>query len=999
MTPARALFDEVVDLPHEQRVAFLDARCADPSCRLEVLQLLSWHDQVDDDFLQPVGWVEGVAPRDHSGETAGAYSLVAPLARGGMATVYRGRRADGRFESDVAVKVLDPGSGITAAQIDQERRALAILQHPNITRLIDAGELATGEPFLVMELVDGQPLDAYCRLHGLAPRAIVRLFLQVCAAVDAAHRTATLHRDLKPSNILVTPAGHVKLLDFGIARRIDPAPAASLGPSWMTAGYASPEQVRGDALTTGSDIYSLGVILSELIAHPSRDLAAVIAKARHADAGQRYAYVDQLVDDLKCLLEARPVSARKYTPAYRAQRFLTRNAVPSVLAGVAGIAVAVTVGMRISHGQEAERLAGATRRLLYAAEMRLAAQAFEAGSPSITRTLLERHLPAAGQEDIRGIEWYLLRHLQPQAAAALPITSEVNGVAWSPDDRWLATAANDGAITLWNPDSGQREAVLGTHAGKAWSVAFSSDGRSLASVGTDGFLRVWRVTDRTLSFEVVAHRVAARAVAFFPDSRQIVTGGDDGAVSVRDLASPNASRALSTEAGYVRSVDVSPDGRRIAATTDDGRILVWSGTGTTPDRVLRGGARYVTRVRFASNSQDVVSASLDGSILLWNLITGRLRASDHVDEGMMEAVAVTRDGQTVIGGHGPWVTFWRTDDWEIQRQQAAHDGRVTAMSLSTSGRRLATTGSDIQVKVWDLRTPASLPAVLGHQGDAWSIAFSSDSTRLASAGNDGALHVWDAVSGAQLQTIATGPASAKGVTFGAQGHVLFGAPRGGEVLGWDLASGSIVARLSHHSQQVYKVALSPDQSLLASAGEDGTAALWDLTTHRRRAVLPHAHRVRGVAFSADGARVATASEDQTIAIWRAVDGAKMATLRGHTESVFSVAFSPDGTLVATSSADRTIRLWDARTYKEVASLIGHGDRVWSVTFSPDGQRLASASSDSTVRIWDVETRRELVALKGPTAWRDVAFAPDGEKLAASSASGGIWLWHAPRDQR
>lgn len=1027
----RALFDELVDLAPEDRAVYLHRHCDDEARRLEVMQLLRSHDQLEPTFLQPIRWLGGLSPRDSVGATAGPYTLVKPLARGGMSTVYLGRRDDGRYDSDVAIKVLELGSGITATQIEHERRSLASLQHPNITKLLDAGELPGGEPYLVMELVDGKRLDEYCRDKALTPREVVRIFLQVCGAVEAAHRSAILHRDLKPSNILVTAAGDVKLLDFGLARPLRRASTTTVGMRWMTPAYASPEQVRGESLTTSSDVYSLGVVLWEAVTGglPYRterhdafaltqaitngelrsvrdlepllgpDLAAVLAMAVHHDRHRRYQSVEQLREDLVRVLESRPVAARPDTLGYRARRFVQRQALPVSLATIAVLAVAVAVILTIANGRAAARQAAATRRLLYAAEMRFAVQAFEAGSVSIMQSLLARNEPRKGEEDIRGIEWYLLRNLEPDASVVLPMTSVVNGVAWSPDERWVGTAANDGGIALWNPATGEREALLGTHDGKAWAVAFSGDGQWLASVASDGLLRMWRTDDRRLALEVRAHQSAARAVAFSPDSGTIVTGGDDGLVTVRDIATPNEVRMLSTGAAFIRSVDVSPDGRLIAAAADGGRALVWSRQRTLPDHVFQASAQHITGVRFTPSSRELVSSSLGGSILLWNLETGRLRESDHVNEGMMEAVAVARDGELVLGGHGPWVTWWRTRDWEPQHRKAAHDGRVTAMALSPTSGRLVTAGSDSRVKFWDLDKAATLPSLVGHRDGAWSVRFSTDGQQLASASNDGTVRLWDAETGALLRTLDTGPLSAKGVAFADSNRTIFSAPRGGRVVGWRTSTGEQIAEFSYHTGQVYEVAVSPDGSLLVAGGEDGTASICDIESGRRLFALTHESRVRGVAFSTDGTLVGTASEDGTAGIWRVSDGRRLATLRAHGESVYSVSFSPDGQTIATSGTDRTIRFWDARTFVETQVLTGHGDRVWSVAFSPDGRRVASASNDATVRIWDVDTGRELVALKGPMTWRSVTFSPDGEKLAASNASGGISLWLAPRNGR
>src|SRR5436305_1850622 len=198
----------------------------------------------------------------------GPYRLLRRLGDGGMGTVYLARREDEHYERDVAVKVIRSGAQSPEAlhRFFAERQILARLEHPDIARLYDGGSTEAGRPYLVMELVEGLPVDDYCDLHQLTVDRRLDLFRRICAAVEYAHQNLLVHRDLKPANILVTAAGEPKLLDFGIAKRLEPGTATlpdatQTGMRMMTPNYASPEQVRGDAVATTSDVYSLGVLL------------------------------------------------------------------------------------------------------------------------------------------------------------------------------------------------------------------------------------------------------------------------------------------------------------------------------------------------------------------------------------------------------------------------------------------------------------------------------------------------------------------------------------------------------------------------------------------------------------------------------------------------------------------------------------------------------------------------------------------------------------------
>src|SRR5262249_43409842 len=207
------------------------------------------------------------------GRRMGPYRIVDTIGPGGMGAVYRATRDDKSFEKQVAVKILRVGTETPEALVRfrQERQILASLEHPNIARLIDGGDTADGQPYIVLEYVDGEPITEYCVRRNLPPRARLDLFLRVCTAVEYAHRSLIIHRDLKPGNILVTADGEPKLLDFGIAKLLNPAGdgTATMFQA-MTPQYASPEQITGEAVSTVTDVYSLGVILYELMTrrHP-----------------------------------------------------------------------------------------------------------------------------------------------------------------------------------------------------------------------------------------------------------------------------------------------------------------------------------------------------------------------------------------------------------------------------------------------------------------------------------------------------------------------------------------------------------------------------------------------------------------------------------------------------------------------------------------------------------------------------------------------------------
>jgi serine/threonine-protein kinase len=384
-----SVLDAALDLPPEARSRYLDAACqGDESLRRQVEELLQAEAAAGGFLAAPAAEraaplvVEMMGPLAEAssaepppaGRMVGAYRLLGPLGEGGMGTVHLAERADGQFEQQVAIKLLRHGLHSPEAQrrFLLERQILARLEHPAIARLLDGGVTEHGVPFFVMERVEGSPVTTHCRERQLGIADRLRLFLEICDAAQYAHRNLIVHRDLKPSNILVDSAGHVKLLDFGIAKLLAdsddtvPVEATRTLLQALTPEYAAPEQVRGDAITTATDVYSLGVLLYELLtgerpyrvprgtnveleraileqepARPSArdarlrgDLDWIVLKALQKEPERRYASPEALATDLRRHLAGLPVSARADTLAYRARKFVRRHRLGVVAAGL-----------------------------------------------------------------------------------------------------------------------------------------------------------------------------------------------------------------------------------------------------------------------------------------------------------------------------------------------------------------------------------------------------------------------------------------------------------------------------------------------------------------------------------------------------------------------------------------------------------------------------------------------------------------------------------------
>ena len=429
MTPERwqrikAIFDEVDPHPPNERSAIIGQLCGgDDELRHQIEQMF---EELDDGFIENA-IVEESASLSALTDAAtappegfGHYKIIRRIGQGGMGAVYEATRVDD-FRKKVAIKVIkhEFDSDVARTRFQQERQLLAVLEHPYIARLIDGGESESGSPYLVLEFVDGVPISEYCA--KLDRKACLRLFLKVCDAVDYAHRNLIIHRDLKPGNILVTENGEPKLLDFGIAKLMDPS--ATLTQTSMialTPEYASPEQVRGERISTASDVYSLGVILYQILtgrkpytldsvtpfeldrvicqqppAPPALgdELDHILLMALRKEPERRYRSVREFAEDVERYLTLRPVLARPDTTWYRTRKYVRRQWIPLAWAAfaVAALLTGTVLAIRASWRADAEAAVAREINEFLKRDLLLQATGFQQPDPNITvKTALDR---------------------------------------------------------------------------------------------------------------------------------------------------------------------------------------------------------------------------------------------------------------------------------------------------------------------------------------------------------------------------------------------------------------------------------------------------------------------------------------------------------------------------------------------------------------------------------------------------------------------------------
>jgi WD40 repeat protein/serine/threonine protein kinase/lipopolysaccharide biosynthesis regulator YciM len=1022
----------------QERVAYLDSVCqGDEDLRRRVERLLAAHPQVGD-FLEkepiPFGQTVDSTPGNEDkpafvfeGTTefrpdsaagmiiAGRYTLIEKIGEGGMGEVWVAKQTE-PVKRKVALKLIKVGMDSKAVlqRFEQERQALALMDHPNIAKVLDGGmidrsplagpdapradrEGFLGRPFFVMELVNGLPLTKFCDDAKLGIRERLELFTSGCQAVQHAHQKGIIHRDLKPANILVTiidGKGVPKVIDFGVAkatsgRLTEESLSTQFGAVVGTLEYMSPEQAgfAGEDIDTRADIYSLGVILYELLTglrpidakrlkkaaftemiriikeeEPSKpstrlstdasapsmaalrqmepkklrtllrgELDWVVMKCLEKQRDRRYETANGLARDIQRYLADEVVEARPPSLGYRASKFVRRHkgqvtAASLVAFALVGGIVGTSLGWFEARRQTQEK-----------------EQARQAEADRVT----ERD-EALGKRD------YALK----QEALRLKERDKAN------DELRHRLGVN--AMVLANAAYDNRD--------------FKLAAERLDNVPVDRRGWEWHYLKRQLNggiFTLYGHSGPVTSVAFSPEGTRIVTGGGD-------QSTPFEAKVWDARTGL--------------------HLFDLQGL---PANVRRGwGNVVVVCLAFSPDGKRILSAGGEKTVRVFDATTGAVQLELDKHVGHVCCAAFSPDGTQIATafrvGNFALVRLWDARTGKALLDWKAHQYYVERMMFSPDGTRLLTGGGDQAVKVWDVRTGKLLLGVNGimMQYEIGGLAFSPDGKRILAGGNDGAARVIDARTGALL-------------------HKVKGRPR-------------VSHAFSSTASGVLSAAFSPDGSRFVTGGSTGgfgtgEASIRDARTGAELLELKgHTGIVMSVAFSPDGERIITGSTDGTAKVWDARTGTPRLELAGTKSAVASAAFSPDGAWMVTGGGDGATKVWDARTGIPRLALKGIEGRVLSVAVSKDGKRIVTGGGNipepgqwrslgdffeiggarekpkpGKATVWDARTGRALVELKGlREPVNSVAFSPDGRRIITAGArwenSGGgeLKVWDA-----
>ena len=1054
---AEATFNSALERPPAEREAFVAQACGDDTVLVAEVRGMLAANEGAGDFPKAEAphspEVERELARlkpEESGDRIGPYKLLQQIGEGGFGTVWMAEQEQ-PVRRRVALKIIKLGMDTkeVIARFEQERQALAMMDHPNIAKVFDAGATQFGRPFFVMELVRGVKITEYCDEHGMPTADRLRLFILVCQAVQHAHQKGIVHRDIKPSNVLVTVndgAPVPKVIDFGVAKAMqgrltDRTLFTQFEQMVGTPLYMSPEQAEMSSLDidTRSDIYSLGVLLYELLTGRTPIEAATIQQAgmdeirriirevdplrpslrmatldgaeltsagnrRHTDPAKlpgalrgdldwvvmkciekardrRYETANALALDIQRHLANEPIAARPPGSLYRLQKLIRRNK----LAFAAGSAVvaALIIGLGfatfswIKERQARERAVAAEHE-----QVRLrghAEKSREEAEKSRQQAETARASEAAQRERAEQTAAEETRQRERAEAVTRDLETQRAEELFAADDAATGIAS---LAQVLRRDPSNRVAAE----------------RLISALTHRNFLIP---TIPPLKLDAAPAEDFRTALSFNVDGERVITPAGNKAVIWNVRTGELVGEPL-TQKGRVTSARFSPDGSLAATASTDGTARVWDAeTGQPVTEPLRH-AKLVREVNFSTDGERVVTCSDDKTARIWDAHTGLPLSEPLQHEAEVRSAQFNSYGKRIVTTSGKVAVIWDSQTGKKIGEPILHPGYrdsdiVYYAVFSPDGRKIITRSSDASVRIWDALTglPIGKPF---HSIAVTSARFSRDGRSVVTASSDGTAGIWDASTGQKRLSLRHrgGVTSAQ---FSLDGNQVLTASRDHSARLWDAHTGQPLSEPMRQGDVVSSAEFSPDNWLIATVSLDRTVCVWDARPNRASSLeIKHKNFLHDAGFSPDGKRVVTACQDKIARIWDSHTGAALTESLPHRSPVLSASFSSDGERILTSG-QMDLRIWSARDGK---SLVEFPEAVGSPTrrsthFSADGNRLLTVTATNGAQfaqIFDAHTGQVLVGpFKDSTSLAGARFSPDGLRLVTASRSaraGQIW---------
>ena len=1036
-----------------EREEYLSHACGgDLELRRRIDELLRDHFEAGE-FLNNGPLVETriALPDEAIGSMIGPYRLQERLGEGGMGIVYIASQSH-PVRRTVALKIIKPGmdSREVLGRFQAERQILALLDHPCITRVYDAGITESGHPYFVMELIRGIPLTEYCDLHKLSLRERLELMVQICQGVQHAHQKGIIHRDLKPQNVLVTEQDGVptpKLIDFGVAKALNQKLSEVtihtkhtelLG----TPLYMSPEQFYRNLLDidTRSDVYALGMLLYELLVGllPFGDLRF---SSLSYDEQRRVILDVDIIRPSRRIGGLRPEVAE---PISTRRGVDQRGHAHQLRGELDWIILKALEKDRIRRYGSAEALTADLRRYL-------TDEPVEACPPSpwyLLKKVVRKHRLAIGLSSVF-LSLLLIVLLVATAVTfrELRIAEQLatENAEFARSERELRREANHQlALSLFEQSYSKCD-PQNASAGLLWLARALHRADELGATDLDRPLRRQIAAWGRLIAPVQAvwsHPQPIKGAWFSPDAGIGVSVSGEGRVRIVDSAT-GSDRLLSISyPGNVHDTELSPDGKLLAICGADGTARLWETTSERPLEKVLVHSAPVNRIAFSPDSRQIITGSEDHKTRVWDTSTGKAIGEPWQHDSAVSSVAFSPDGMKVAVGtaKGQLSIGPGTGEADVITKTGAHQTYITSVQFSPDGRLLVTTSLDKSAKTWHVSTLAPhgpdlqheewvdeasfspdgeflATIVLDHSVRVWqtetgkpygdplrhdaritSARFSPDGKSLLTGGMDWKVRIWDWRAGKQWGSSINCGAGIGCASFDATGTKIITGDDRGFVRIWDISRRMFSGRQqfsTHNNAEA--LAVSPDGKRLLTAGEF-EGQLWDLENRRPTGpVMKIAGGVSQALFSPDSQYllICTKYSSNTASLWRVSTSERLGAEIEHPDDVLSGAFSRDGNFFMTASMDRFVRFWDRETQQPFESPLEHPEAVIALAVSPDGRMLISGCVDGQVRRWDLRTRQ----LIEPTMHHDgqvwcLTFSPDGRTIISGGFDHQVRFWDA-----